>query len=41
MMLMDSARHAGYSPVCLDLSVGLPPQQPRRDTEMEAVEEVS
>ncbi|KAK3133337.1 hypothetical protein QOZ80_6AG0535270 [Eleusine coracana subsp. coracana] len=40
MLLMDSARHAGFSPVCLDLSVGLPSPTPspppRRDTEMEA-----
>ncbi|GJN33995.1 hypothetical protein PR202_gb22626 [Eleusine coracana subsp. coracana] len=40
MLLMDSARHAGCSPVCLDLSVGLPSPTPspplRRDTEMEA-----
>lgn len=38
MMLMDSPRHAGYSPVCLDLSVGLPSPSPppRSDTETEA-----
>ncbi|TVU09541.1 EcWRKY-45, partial [Eragrostis curvula] len=37
MMLTDSARHAGFSPVCLDLSVGLPaPSPPRRDAELEA-----
>jgi hypothetical protein len=28
MLLMDSARRAGCSPVCLDLSVGLSPSSP-------------
>ena len=29
MLLMDSARRAGCSPVCLDLSVGLSPSPPK------------
>ncbi|TKW33161.1 hypothetical protein SEVIR_2G214500v4 [Setaria viridis] len=36
MLLMDSARRAGCSPVCLDLSVGLSPSPPKMGAEMAA-----
>ncbi|RLN33443.1 WRKY transcription factor 18-like [Panicum miliaceum] len=36
MLLMDSARHAGCSPVCLDLSVGLSPSTPKTGARMAA-----
>jgi hypothetical protein len=38
MLLMGSARHAGCSPVCLDLSVGLSPSPPKMGAEMAAGE---
>ncbi|OEL16117.1 putative WRKY transcription factor 40 [Dichanthelium oligosanthes] len=36
MLLMDSPRRAGCSPVCLDLSVGLSPSPPEMGAEMAA-----
>jgi len=36
MLLMDSARRAGCSPVCLDLSVGLSPSPPKTGAGMAA-----
>ncbi|XP_062194681.1 WRKY transcription factor WRKY76-like [Phragmites australis] len=40
MLLMGSARRAGCSPVCLDLSVGPPTPWPASSTEMEAEPEL-